>query len=335
MDKLRSAIDQPSKFSTDLDKAVLCPLDHLSCYEISGKDAKDFLQGQLTNDIAQISSTQAQLSSYCTPKGRMLAIFYICQWQDKYLILLRKDIAESVIKRLQMFVLRSKVEINQLPSLEQSIVGLSGEDLSHHINTLNLQLPANDYEVFNTKHSLCIKIPGVIPRYILLGDDTFSESTNSLDQNNLYVFTKNYWQWLDVMSGIPTVTELTQEAFVPQMTNMELINGVSFSKGCYPGQEVVARLHYLGNASRRMYRIETTSSSEINSGDDIYSIDGKSNQSIGNIVSAIKQGTNEYVGLAVLRIEAAQQNQLAVGAPTGAITTVKSLPYEIPTTKKE
>ena len=333
--QLSLAPTEPSNFSTELDQACLSLLDHMDCYEVSGEDAEPFLQGQLTNDISQVNPIQAQLSSYCTPKGRMLAIFYICQWQDRYLLLLRKDIAESVIKRIQMFVMRSKVEIKQSIALSSSIIGISGEGSSDHLSSLHLHQPTNDYEVSGNQHSLCIKIPGVIPRYILLGDDTFLKNVNSLDQNSLYVFTNNYWQWLDVMSGIPTVTELTQEAFVPQMTNMEIIDGVSFSKGCYPGQEVVARLHYLGNASRRMYRIEVTSSDEINSGDDIYQTDGKSNQSIGSIVTAIKQDANKYAGLAVLRIEAAQQNQLAIGAPTGTPINIMPLPYEIPSTKKE
>ena len=117
------------------------------------------------------------------------------------------------------------------------------------------------------------------------------------------------------------------------MANMELIQGVSFSKGCYPGQEVVARLHYLGKASRRMYRVEANNNDEISAGDDIYQTDSESNQSIGKIVATVREDDNKLAGLAILRIESAQQ-LLAVGSPTGSSLRILSLPYEVTTGKK-
>lgn len=322
----------PTQFSTNLDQVVLSPLEYLTCYEIGGDDAEAFLQGQLTNDIAQVSAERGQLTSYCTPKGRMLAIFQLCQWQKKYIAILRKDIAESVMQRLKMFVLRSKVEIKPRTTID-SIIGLCGSDTESVLSSLKLQHPNEDYETSSSEHALCVKIPGVVPRYLLLGDKSITLKVNDLDKNKLHIFSDNYWQWLDIMSGIPVVTKTTQETFVPQMTNMELIDGVSFSKGCYPGQEVVARLHYLGNASRRMYRFETQSEEELQPGENVYRTDLDNDQSIGSVVSAIKQNDDTIAGLAVLRIEAAQQNQLAIGSPSGMVANLKPLPYEIPTEK--
>lgn len=334
VDSLIAIAMEPATFSTELDKAVLTPLDHLCCYEVSGEDAQTFLQGQLTNDVNEISLTLGQLSSYCTPKGRMLATFYICKLQDKYLILIRKDVAESVISRLKMFVLRAKVAINEHPATNV-LIGLAGSSTKSILGALNLHQPNNDNEVTCTNNSLCMKVPGIIPRYLLIGDETFNTKIEKLDKSNVDVYTSDYWQWLDIMSGIPSVTAATQESFVPQMANMELINGVSFSKGCYPGQEIVARLHYLGNASRRMYRIEVSTDKAINPGDDIYQSESDSNQAIGSVVSAIKEDADKFAGLAVLRIEAAQQNKVSIGSPTGIPATIMSLPYEVPTEKKE
>ena len=320
-------------FSTDLDQAVLMPLEHLCCYEVSGEDARSFLQGQLTNDIEAISESRGQLSSYCTPKGRMLAIFYICPTQNKYLIIIRKDIAESVMKRLQMFVLRSKVTIE--PSSDDRVLfGVAGTSIDSILKVLNIASPEKEYDVTSSENVLCMKIPGIVPRCMLIGDASLATTTTQLENDATATQSFSYWQWLDIVSGIPSVSASTQESFVPQMTNMELIDGVSFSKGCYPGQEIVARLHYLGNASRRMYRIEAHTDTEINPGDDIYLTATEPNQAIGNIVTAIKESTDKIAALAVLRIEAAQQNKLAIGSPDGIPATVMPLPYDIPTEQK-
>ena len=321
-----------NNFSVDLDQPVLIPLEHLCCYEVSGEDAHSFLQGQLTNDIEAITKSRGQLSSYCTPKGRMLAIFYICPSQDKYLIVLRKDVAETVMQRLQMFILRSKVTI-KLSSNHQTLFGVAGPSIDSILNTLDIASPQQEYDVTCTENLHCMKIPGIVARCMLIADSSLVETIGQLE--NVATQSFFYWQWLDIMTGIPSVSASTQESFVPQMANMELIDGVSFSKGCYPGQEIVARLHYLGNASRRMYRIETSTDAEINPGDDIYSTASESNQAIGTIVTSTKESADKIAALAILRIEAAQQNQLAIGSPDGVPATVMPLPYDIPSEQKQ
>ena len=321
-----------NNFSVDLDQPVLIPLEHLCCYEVSGEDAHSFLQGQLTNDIEAITKSRGQLSSYCTPKGRMLAIFYICPSQDKYLIVLRKDVAETVMQRLQMFILRSKVTI-KLSSNHQTLFGVAGPSIDSILNTLDIASPQQEYDVTCTENLHCMKIPGIVARCMLIADSSLVETIGQLE--NVATQSFFYWQWLDIMTGIPSVSASTQESFVPQMANMELINGVSFSKGCYPGQEIVARLHYLGNASRRMYRIETSTDAEINPGDDIYSTASGSNQAIGTIVTSTKESADKIAALAILRIEAAQQSQLAIGSPDGVPATVMPLPYDIPSEQKQ
>ncbi|MEM8843754.1 MAG: hypothetical protein AAGB35_01815 [Pseudomonadota bacterium] len=317
IDNLNSAVE-PEQFSSE-PEPMLIALDNLDCYVISGEDSQTFLQGQLTNNVDEITSSAGQLTSYCTPKGRMLAIFYLLKWHDQFLAIIPSDISESVIKRLQMFVLRSKVEIKKLE--EKSALGIYGVN-DHDFKALfKLDLPIEDYQTSTGEDSICIKIPGISNRYIFIGDQ--------LNSNKLIVYTNTYWKWLDIMSGVPSLTESTQEAFVPQMTNMELINGVSFSKGCYPGQEIVARLHYLGNANRRMFRIKSKSEQVLNAGDDVYS--SGSEQSIGKLVSAVKENDQQYSGLAVIRIEAVQKNELSVHSGQGSRIEIMPLPYQVPT----
>lgn len=321
----------PEQFSTDNKENILIPIKHLTCYEISGEDAQTFLQGQFSNDVSDVNANIAQLSSYCTPKGRMLAIFYLCQWQDKYCIILSRDCAGSVIARLKMFVLRSKVEIK---SCENTLLlGLHSSDSENTLDQLNLKTPEDTYQCTFNETSLCINIPGSSPRYLILGEESLNQDINRLDADNLKIYSDNYWQWLDIMAGIPNVSQATQEAFVPQMANMELINGVSFSKGCYPGQEVVARLHYLGNANRRMFRIETNSEGTVKAGDNIYKQD--SDQAIGKVMTVVALENNNYSALAVLRIEAAKQDALYIGSTSGSTAQIMPLPYDVPTEAKQ
>ena len=321
----------PDHFSIDSGKPSVMVLDHLTCYQVDGEDAAAFMQGQFSNDINNVTASTGQLTSYSTPKGRMLAIFYICQRDDTYLLVVSKDIAPTVMKRLQMYVMRSKVTIKQ--SDNSLLLGICNDEAATVLNSLKLETPKKDYQTSFNDSLLCMKIPSVSTRYLIIGNESLSEQINQLSPSKTDVFTNSYWQWQDIMAGVPNITAAIQEAFVPQMANMELIDGVSFSKGCYPGQEIVARLHYLGNASRRMFRVEIEDDKEICIGDEIYS-DG-SEQSVGKFLSAIKQSENNYTGLAVLRVEAVNKGQLVTGSPAGKSVKVKPLPYEVPTDIKE
>ncbi|MFK7794255.1 MAG: folate-binding protein YgfZ [Gammaproteobacteria bacterium] len=321
----------PDHFSTDLDKPTLIRLNHLVCYQVEGEDATTFLQGQFSNDINAVTTSAGQISSYCTPKGRMLAIFYICKRGDTYHLLTSKDVAEGVMKRLQMYVMRSKVSIK--PMEDVLLLGVYNDDHAKVLDTLQLTSFDSDYQVSANDDCLGMNIPNSSsPRYLIICKKSSALLQElSIDATNIY--SHSYWQWLDIMAGLPSITQNVQEAFVPQMANMELIQGVSFSKGCYPGQEIVARLHYLGNANRRMFRLEASQDKTINAGDDIYSQD--SDQAIGKFLSVVHEGNNKYSALAVLRIEAAKKNQLAIGSSSGNSAQIMPLPYDVPTDLKE
>lgn len=326
-----SDLQVPPKFTTELEHSVITQLAHLSCYSVSGEDATAFLQGQLTNDVAEVTATKGQLTSYCTPKGRMLAIFYLCSWQDNYLIYIPSEIAANVMQRLQMYIMRSKVTITEEADLD--FVGLIGTASTALTKNLGFTPPSDDYQVAQSADGLCMQLPGVTTRYLLCGkQELLTMLTNQL-ADNTQVYAESYWQWLDIASGIPSISSNTQEAFVPQMANMELIEGVSFSKGCYPGQEVVARLHYLGSANRRMYRFSVVSDTDINPGDKLYRTDSDNSQAIGNVVSVVQEDTTLYSGLAVLRVEAAQ-HKISLTSPEGTQIKLLTLPYAIPANKE-
>lgn len=324
-------------FSSEIPSTLYTTLPGMACYEVSGDDAQSFLQSQFTNDVNDVNATQGQLNSYCTPKGRMMAIFYISQWQDSYYLIIPNEIASNVMQRIKMYVMRAKVTIADR-SDQLSIHALFGQQAEQTLDKLNYHAPKEDYQTNSFANGFCMRIPGIVPRYILIGDEQVTNELSQATSNDSFAISDSspeYWQWLDIMSGIPMIHTETQEAFVPQMTNLELISGVSFSKGCYPGQEIVARLHYLGNANRRMYRIGSSENIEIKTGDDLYASDSDKNQAIGKVVSAVSTGTRGVTALAVMRVEAAENNKLAISSATGPKVEVMSLPYEIPKADKK
>lgn len=335
MQAIKNRLSQPnmSPFALDPEQAqtAIVNLDHLRAYRIKGEDATSFLQGQFTNDVNSVTEEQAQLSAYCTPKGRMLATFYLCRWKNDYILICPTTIAESFIARLSMYIMRAKVIIEE--ATDELILGVISPD--HHwlsqcpsISPLAATIDnsqQNAYQAITTDQIMCFSVPGPIPRYIILCQSCdCGEIVDSLQQINP-IYPEAVWAQMDILSGTPWIGANTQELFVPQMTNMELIDGVSFSKGCYPGQEVVARLHYLGHANRRMFRFSCISERSLAAGDDIFC--DQSQQPVGKILNVEKNDERQWVGLAVVRIDNIQNDNLYCHDDQ---LTILNLPYHVP-----
>lgn len=234
--------------------AILCDLAHFGLISVSGDDATAFLQGQLTNDINQVSDTQSQLSAYCTPKGRVLATFFITKRHGIYYLSVARDLLEPIMKRLRMYVMRSKVILEDASA---SLVhfGYAAPDGDKRLQEILGTAPAQAYETLQINSLTIMRQPAPIPRFKILGElDEAKKLWERLNVNAACVG-RSSWEYFNVMSGVPMVTQASSEAWVPQMLNMHLVNGVSFNKGCFPGQEIVARLKYLGKSKRQMYRI--------------------------------------------------------------------------------
>ena len=202
-----------------------------------------FLQNMLTNDVNALSSNQAQLTGFCNPKGRLLAIFQLIRRTEDYLILLPSDLAAFISQRLSMFKLRSKVDIALCDDLYP--IGL--------LDPISLVDPVESWYGQNTPEGLVIRQPGDKARYLLIADETGLNNLKDWLNDDWLIGAEEFWQSQNIQAGLPAVFESTKEAFTPQQVNLDLVGGVSFKKGCYPGQEVVARLHYLGTPSRRMF----------------------------------------------------------------------------------
>jgi tRNA-modifying protein YgfZ len=270
----------------------ICDLSPLNAVlRVSGDDAADFLHNQFTNDVKALAVGAAQWNGWCTPKGRLLVTFVLARDAQGYLLMLPAAFAEAISKRLRMFVLRSKVKV---------------EDVS-----------------------------AATPRFGTW-DGVPPEGALRLGESRAFVFgpvpegraaTLDEWSLSLIRDGIVQVVPGTQEEFVPQMANYELVGGVSFRKGCYPGQEIVARTQYRGILKKRAVRVRSTV--PLSPGDSVYS-GAFGDQSAGMVANVAPSPEGGFEALVVAQLEAIARNDLRHGSPAGPALAIQPLPYPFP-----
>ena len=313
---------------------VLCDLSHYGLISVRGEDAREFLQNQFTNDLRLVDDQASQLSAYCSPKGRIMALFRIIHHADSFYLMLPRELLEPVMKRLQMFVLRSKVVLEDASDAWIRF-GYSGPNAERELADILGGIPAEPDQAVVSGQSGVIRLPGTMPRFLVFS--AFDEARDLWTRLSVRAAPVGApaWRLLDILAGVPEVTAETVEAFVPQMLNLQLINGVSFRKGCYPGQEVVARMQYLGKLKRRMYLAHVDADTPPEPGTALFSDQVDSGQGAGKLVSAAPDPDGGYMVLAVAVIEAAEHGTLRLGAPDGPALETRTLPYAFPAAEDE
>ena len=347
-------------------KLQLCNLSSYRVYEIRGSYATAFLQGQFCNDVAAVSSTQAQITGYCTPKGRLLALPIIVGIEGGgYRMLVPENVAQAFIKRLSMFIMRdasgkvSDVSITELA--DWVAVGITA-DASGNVGELASGLGALPVGLLSASTDQTVDNPGQIIRWhddfsgvsgddITMGTDTgsphYGDNKHSprprylrlapiASQKKLWDVIDDkdrkhsdlVWRLADISAGVPSVTQGIVEAFVPQMINLQLINGLSFTKGCYPGQEIVARMQYLGKLKRHM-RVFSVALKGIDANEDLkpgaaLSLDADENAGI--VVDAMPCSSETALVLAVTKVTPAHSTFALAGVPLEP----RRMPYELP-----
>lgn len=303
---------------------TLCELSHLGLLVLSGDDAVTFLQGQVTNDVAQLNGENAHYSAYCSPKGRMLALFLAFAHQDNLYLQFSQPILEPVLKRLKMYVMRAKVDINDV-SDSMKRFGINGPDAAKIVSATLGKAPEQDYALITTTHGVIIKLPSIKghQRYEVLADAAQALDTYNALKKSCTLADQPCWDWLDIQTGCPDVTKETQEQFVPQMLNLDVLNGINFKKGCYTGQEIVARTHYLGKVKRRTYLTHIAATDRVSAGDKV--TDAAGNEA-GQVVKAVPSPAGGFDALIEMRIEAKEAGNMSW---QNIPITFGDLPYEI------
>lgn len=275
---------------------------NLASLEISGADARTFLHNQFTSDVKSLQVGQAQLSAWCTAKGRMIANFILYPVSDDvFHLLLPLELLPGFIKRLQMYVLRSRVKLTSLSVAQdaadaQGQLGLSGANAADALTALNLPVPKTPLSVATLNETSIIRLPD--GRFILFAPQKSLRDFREQLSTQIQPASQAVWEWLDIQAALPWITRATSEAFVPQMMDFEKMGGVSFTKGCYPGQEIVARSQYLGQVKRHLYRL--ASQQPLMSGEDLHS-PASPDQAAGKVITAAAPDpTGNYAALAVV-----------------------------------
>ena len=291
---------------------------------ITGDDAAKFLQGQLTNDVEALELGQAQWNGWCSPKGRLLATFLLLRRPEGFIAMLPAEIAPAIAKRLAMYVLRSRVKVRDA-SAEFERYGVMGPGALQAVRHLTgtAPLPLQSLE----RDSL-VSVALTEDLYLVLapkGDTRAAGILEALGPRG----NDAGWEHMLIRAGIPTIVAATQEAFVPQMANFELLGGVSFKKGCYTGQEIVARTQYRGILKRRMAIAHVDAPATPSPGQSVYS-PAFGEQSAGTVVNAAPAPEGGYDFLVVAQIESLREGGLRLGSTDGAPVVIHSHPTADP-----
>lgn len=240
-------------------------LQHLALIAVEGADAQAFLQGQLTNDLGEVDANRAQPSAWCSSKGRVLTCFLIFLHRGCLLLQLPATLLETALKGMRMYVLRAAVTLEDV-SQSWARMGAVGDRAESRLRELFGELPERTLAVRSNNDVTIIRVPGARPRYEIVGAHEAVASLWNGCRKVAVAAGADAWELLDIDAGIASIAPETRDAFVPQMINLDRIGAVSFTKGCYVGQEIVARTQHLGRIKRRMYRARWSGSSHIGPG---------------------------------------------------------------------
>jgi tRNA-modifying protein YgfZ len=324
-------MDTPNAFpafpdlTTEAGLGGACALPDWGVIRAAGADAAGFLHGQLSNDVSHLGPTQARLGAYCTPQGRMLASFiYARPGAEEFWLACSHDVLAPTLKRLSMFVMRAKAKLTDATA-ELSVLGLVGAPAAAW---LGVDAPARAWDKLDRDGAMVIRLPdsglggATIDRWLWIGPVAQAAAVLGA----LPALSPAHWQRLEVRSGVVPVVAQTSGQFVPQMLNYELVGGVDFKKGCYPGQEIVARSHYLGKLKRRAFLL--AGDAAMAPAQEVFWSEDPG-QPAGVVARAALDGP-QHLALVELKIAVTRSGTLHLGQPDGPALRVLPLPYALP-----
>jgi folate-binding protein YgfZ len=316
--------DPAGELAAAASQTVLADVSHFGLIGLAGEEAQTFLHGQITNDLRGLNENAAVFAGYLSAKGRMLANFVVMKRGADILVMLPAALREAIQKRLSMFILRSKVKARDAGP-EWVRLGANGQDASAALTAaLGYDLPEGVMSMAHGEQTFVLR----------LGDQRFDVFVQTdaapVVWQKLAARCKPVgapaWDWLMVQAGVPMVLPHTQDHFVPQMANMEILGGVSFNKGCYPGQEIVARSQYLGKVKRRLFLAHVDA--EALAGDELFSAD-LPDQAAGQVANAASAPGGGCDVLAVVHTSSVDAGDVRLKSRDGAKLAFRPLPYPV------
>jgi tRNA-modifying protein YgfZ len=306
-------------------KTQFCELAQFGLIAFSGDDAESFLHNQLTCDVSALQPGRSTYGAYCTPKGRVLATFLLWRVEQGFFMQLPSSLREPIQKQLAKFILRSKVKAADATG-ERTLAGVMGNDAAALVQRVTGAAPQAVHQVAQTPAGMVIRLPGDRFEIAVVRDK--SQAVLGALAAEAESENPEHWQRQIIRAGVPMILPPTQEEFVPQMINLDVIGGVSYEKGCYPGQEIVARMHFRGTLKQRMYLAGIAASEQPQPGDKLFS-PAFGDQACGTIVNAARAPEGGHDLLAVLQISAADRGDLHWKSPDGPPLRLLKLPYSL------
>jgi len=299
------------------------PLQQEALLHIAGPDSLTFLQGQTTCDNRNLDPDHALPGVYCTPQGRVVCDFLLSQLsEDHYAMRLRRDIRANSGVTFGKYIIFSKAELDAQRD-DWQVLACWGPDAARALHEIFDALPTARYGACSGDGFVLVQVDGAGQQFECYLDSKTSPQRLAQMDEILQLSAESEWQALQIAGGIGRIEAPTVEEFVPQMLNYDLTGHISFTKGCYTGQEVVARLHYRGKSKRRMYLAELPGAKPAAAGTALFSTGTE--QSVGNVVnSAVSDG--QVVGLVVATANGVE-NGLHLGAKDGPVLSIGELPY--------
>ncbi|HEU5282775.1 MAG TPA: folate-binding protein [Burkholderiales bacterium] len=280
--------------------------------EVTGEDARSFLQAQLSNDVEALSATRAQLSTYCTPQGRMLASLLVWRGADAFLLQLPAELAPSIRTRLQRYVLRARVKLTDA-SERWAVLGVAGTQARAVLEAAFGAAPPERMGKLDSERTSVICLGRELYQVVVPADGATAQWDRLAGPAR--PSGSQWWRWRLIQANLPVITAATSELFVPQMANMDVLGGVNFDKGCYPGQEIVARAQYRGQVKRRLFRLHAETGAP-RPGQALFA--PQSAAAVGTVVNAAPAPAGGFDILAVLQEERAQRSAaLCLGSEDG------------------
>lgn len=299
--------------------AINCgPLPELGLIRAAGPEAKSFLQAQLSNDLNQVRAEQAQLSGYCSAKGRLLAVLTVSQLatgpEPGYGLELPAELLAATLKRLRLYVLRSKLSLSDA-SAELPALAIAGVDAEQRLRRLGLPAPEGLLACARHQDLQISRRAGRWPRFLVRAHPQGLQALQA-QLTEAAPLNPAHWRLAELLAGTPVVRSETVEHFVPQTVDLDLAGGISFSKGCYPGQEIVARVHYLGRLKQRLHLAVCASSAPPGTG--VHAA-GETAQSVGEIMDSAPLPDGQHLLTLMLNLGQTQAQSLHLGAVDGPV----------------
>jgi folate-binding protein YgfZ len=303
-----------------------CCLFGYGFLRVSGDDAATFLQGQTTCDVNALSPGHSGVGALCTPKGRVIANFRLLRSEQGFYLLLAADLTETVRKRLQIYLLRSKVLLEDLTP-RHGMIGVMGDGLESVLETYCIKIPSDPGTWLETPDYLALKLNDDSGRTLITAEMDMGRRLWSYLAEKLSLVNPSLWRLKDIEAGYPEIVAATSNEFLPQMLNLDMLGGISFQKGCYTGQEIVTRTYYLGQVKRRMFRLRCDGEAKPVTGAVIYDISEAEPKNVGQVVMAAPETLTSYQLLAVLGVRSAGSKNLQILGSDGLKAEILALPY--------